>query len=316
MAEPVVTATAPIWSAVLLVAITLALAAVTSIADAALQARTAGRTLSAADLITPFREAARLLLVQPRTTRRPDVLLWRLGASSVLVVSLVGSIVVPLGRWAVADLSIGVVWWTAFLAMLWVAVWLTGWGPNAAQSLVAGYRFVAQALAYEMPLAITVVTCALAAGTLRVSGIAEAQQQLWYVVWQPLGAAVYLICALAIAFWGPFGHPVGRDLSGGVTAELAGVDRLVFAAGRWVALAAVSAFAVPLFLGGGAGPLLPDWLWSLLKTLLVLTVLVAARWRLPVVRVDRFEEFAWMVLLPVSLLQAFIVGVVVLVTKV
>lgn len=299
---------------IVLIVVMLALAAIGATADAALQARAAGRAVTANDLAAPFRQTVRLLLVQPRTSRRPDRFLWRLGAGSVLVVSLVGSIVVPFGTWVVADLSIGVVWWTAFLAMLWVAVWLAGWGPNATQSLVAGYRFVAQALAYEMPLAITVISCALAAGTLRVSGISEAQQGLWYVVWQPLGAAVYLVCAMAIAFWGPLGQPIGRDLSGGVTAELAGVDRLVFAVGRWVALVAVSAFAVPLFLGGGAGPLLPDWLWSLLKTLVVLLVLVLARWRLPVIRVDRFEEFAWMVLLPVSLLQAFIVGVVVLVT--
>jgi NADH-quinone oxidoreductase subunit H len=298
--------------ALILLGVAGLLAAVGAGLDAALAAHAAGRPLANA-VLTPVRETVRLLVKQRRITRHPDLLLWRIGIGSVLVVALVGSVVVPLGQRAVADLGIGVVWWTAFLAMLWVGVWLTGWGPNAAYSLAAGYRFVAQGLAYEMPLAISVITFALAAGTLRVGGIVEAQQDLWFVVWQPLGAAVYLVCALAIAFWGPLAQPVGRDLGGGVTAELAGVDRLVFLAGRWVVLVAVAAFAVPLFLGGGAGPLLPDWAWSLLKTLVVLAVLVTARWRLPVVRVDRFEEFAWMVLLPLSLLQAFVVGLVLLV---
>jgi NADH-quinone oxidoreductase subunit H len=100
-----------------------------------------------------------------------------------------------------------------------------------------------------------------------------------------------------------------------VQAELAGVDRLVFLVGRYLVLAAAAAFAVPLFLGGGAGPLLPDWAWTVLKTLLVLGVLVWARWRLPLVRMDRFEEWSWVVLLPVTLAQLFVVCVVVLVAS-
>lgn len=299
-------------SVFVLVAAGVVLAALAAGLDAVLGARAAGRRVAVTAFATPVRETARLLVKQRRTTRRPDALLWRLGIGAVPVVSLVASVVVPLGTRPVADLDIGVVWWTAFLAMLWVAVWLVGWGPNAAYSLAAGYRFVAQALAYEMPLAISVITVALAAGTLRVGGIVDAQQELWFVTWQPLGAAIYLVCGLAAAFWGPLAQPVARDLGGGVTAELAGVDRLVFLAGRWIVVVAVAAFAVPLFLGGGAGPLLPAWAWSLVKTLVVLGVLVMLRWRLPVVRVDRFEEFGWMVLLPLSLVQAFVVGVVVL----
>ncbi|MFZ5851522.1 MAG: NADH-quinone oxidoreductase subunit H, partial [Actinomycetota bacterium] len=76
---------------------------------------------------------------------------------------------------------------------------------------------------------------------------------------------------------------------------------------------AAAALAVPLFLGGGAGPLLPQGWWVLLKTLAVLGVLVAAKWRLPLVRPDRFEEFGWMVLLPLALVQSLFVAIVVLV---
>lgn len=44
-------------------------------------------------------------------------------------------------------------------------------------------------------------------------------------------------------------------------------------AGRYALLAAGAAFAVPLFLGGGAGPLLP----AVLQQLLVVSVVVVAR---------------------------------------
>jgi NADH-quinone oxidoreductase subunit H len=123
---------------------------------------------------------------------------------------------------------------------------------------------------------------------------------------------VYLVAAAAAAFWGPFATPMGSDLAGGVTVELSGVERLIFLAGRYLVLVVVAAFAVPLFLGGGAGPLLPDWAWVLIKTLAVLAVLVWARRRLPAARMDRFEEFAWVVLIPVTLVQLFVVCAVVL----
>lgn len=234
----------------------------------------------------------------------------------VPVVALLAAVVVPLGGagTALSDLDIGVVWWTAWLALLWVAVYLVGWGGNSAWSLVGGYRFVAQALAYEMPLAITVITVALAGESLRVGAIVEAQQALWYVVWMPVGFVVYLVTGAAAAFWGPFATSMGADLAGGVTVELSGVDRLIFLAGRYLVLVVVAAFAVPLFLGGGAGPLLPEWAWVLLKTSAVLWLLVWSRRRLAAVRMDRFEEFAWVVLIPVTLLQLFVVCVIVLST--
>jgi NADH-quinone oxidoreductase subunit H len=70
--------------------------------------------------------------------------------------------------------------------------------------------------------------------------------------------------------------------------------------------------AVPLFLGGGNGPVLPDWLWSLVKTAAVLAVLLWAGRRFPTVRMERYMEVAWLVLIPATLLQALFVSLVVI----
>ncbi|KPN45928.1 hypothetical protein AN933_26950 [Mycobacterium intracellulare subsp. chimaera] len=88
------------------------------------------------------------------------------------------------------------------------------------------------------------------------------------------------------------------------------MDRLVFHAGRYALLAAGAAFAVPMFLGGGAGPLLPDWLWVLVKTVALLTVLVSLRRRVPVFRPEKFMELGWVILLPAVLLQDLAVAVI------
>jgi len=134
------------------------------------------------------------------------------------------------------------------------------------------------------------------------------------VVWMPVAFVVYLISALAMSFSGPFDQPVGTDLAGGVAAELSGVDRLVFAGGRYLLLTAAAAMAVPLFLGGDGGPLMPGWLWVLVKTVVVLGGLMWLRTRVPTVRMDRFTEVAWVVLIPLTLVQALVVAVVVLLT--
>lgn len=305
----------PWWSVPVLLAV-LGSAAVLAVAlNSVLAVRAAGTPVGAA-LVQPLRETVRLVVTQRATTDVPDAIVWRLGVVSVVLLPVLASAVLPVTPGVVvADLPVGLVWWTALMALLWVAVFLAGWGPNSHYSLVAGYRFVAQALAYEMPLAIVVITVGLAAGSLQVSEVVAAQAGLWFVVWAPAAFGVYLLCAAAASFWGPFATPTATDLAGGVTVELAGVDRLVFLVGRYLVLAAAAAFAVPLFLGGHHGPLLPGWLWIMVKTLAVLGLLVALRWLLPRVRMDRFEEVAWIGLIPLTLVQLFVVAGILLVVR-
>ena len=91
------------------------------------------------------------------------------------------------------------------------------------------------------------------------------------------------------------------------------IDRLVVLAGRYLLLVAGAAFAAALFLGGGNGPLLPAWLWLLVKTVGLLVVLVVLRRRVPVLRPELLAAPAWLVALPLALLQLLLVSVVVVV---
>ncbi|GAA3069803.1 complex I subunit 1 family protein [Streptosporangium carneum] len=259
----------------------------------------------------PFREAARLLVQQRRRTSLADTLLVRVGVCGLLVVAVLAGVVLPLGDRPVADLAAGVVWFNAMEVGAWGALWLTGWGANSVYPLVGGYRFLAQGMAYELPHMFALITAALGAGSLRVGDVVAAQRGLWFAVWMPVAFAVYLVSALAMAFWGPMRGPVGPDIAGGVRAELSGPDRLLFQAGRHLLLAVVAAAAVPLFLGGGAGPLLPPWLWTSLKTAAVLALLVWSGRGLPTVRMDRFMWLSWLVLIPAALAQLLVVAVVV-----
>ncbi len=283
---------------VLLPALAVGLA-VLAVATAGVSARLAGGSLSA-----PLHEGARLLVQRRRTTVAPDSLLWRVAGGSLPVIALMMLAVVPVGGSVLADLPVGVVWFNAMDVLVWASLWLLGWGSNALGPLVGGYRFLAQALAYELPLMFALTTPAVAASSLRVGDIVAAQG-IWNVVTMPVAAAVFLLCVLGFAFLGPLGQPAAADLGGGVLDELSGPDRLVVVAGRWALLTAGAAFFVPLFLGGGGALVL------LVKTAAVLAVLVGVGSRLPLLRVERLLEIGWLVLLPLTLVQLLVTSLTV-----
>ncbi|MFH9612928.1 NADH-quinone oxidoreductase subunit H [Streptomyces pratensis] len=298
------------WTLLAAPALLLGFAVLAVAADAALAARDAGRPVTVSAAMRPLLAVPRALVAQPRRMPAPDRLLWRAGVVTVPVAAVLSTLVIPFGNVAVADLSVGLVWFNAMEVLTWAGLWLAGWGPNAAFSLVGGYRFLAQGLAYELPLMFALISTATGAQSLRIGDIAAAQHGLWYAVWMPVAFLVYLAGVLAFSFLGPFAYPAGQDITGGVLSETSGVDRLLLQAGRWMWLAAGAAMAVPLFLGGGAGPGLPAWAWSLIKTLLVLAVLVAVVRRLPVLRADRYVEFAWVVLIPLTIVQTLVPALV------
>ncbi len=302
----------PLWSVLLLPLLASGFALAAASTDSAIAALAAGRRVILAELTTPVRESTRLLLTQRRATVASDALLWRLGGGGVIVVALLASLVVPLGDRPALDLPVGIVWFNAMEVLLWVLVWMAGWGANSAYSLVSGYRYLAQGLAYELPLMLALITAGLGAGSLRVVEVVAAQQDRWFVVEMPVAFVLYLAGVAGFSFWGPLSSAVAADLGGGVRGELSGVDRLVFVAGRYFALAVGAAFAVPLFLGGGAGPVLPGVVWVAVKTLAVLTLLTWVRWRLPLIRPDRYVEVAWVVLIPLILAQTLVTSLLVL----
>lgn len=309
--ESTVAAVAPAW-AVAAVGILGALVVLAAALDGALAARSNGAAGGAGrGMSRPFGEAARLMRQRRRTTLEADDLLWRVGGAGLVVTAALMVAVVPLGRWTILDLDVGVMWFNAMDVLVWASVWLTGWGANSAHSLVGGYRFLAHGLGYELPLMFALVAPAIAAETLNVGGVAAAQEDgLWFAVWMPVAFLVYCLGVVAFSVWGPFAPALGADVAGGVGAELSGIDRLVFEGGRYALLAAGSAFAVPMFLGGGAGPLLPGWVWVLLKTIVLLAVMVWLRRHVPALRPDKFMEVGWVVLLPAVLVQDLLVAVV------
>jgi NADH-quinone oxidoreductase subunit H len=255
-----------------------------------------------------------LLLTQRRTTtERPDARAWALAPALLWGLAAVGLAVIPIGPNAsVTDPAAGFVVYSAAIAFVMVAVYLHGWSANSTMPLLGGYRFIAQAFAYQIPFLLALLAPALPAESLAIGDIVEAQRSLWNVVRQPLGLPIFLVVAGAATFSLPFDFPDAADLGGGTSSETSASHHVAWRGARAALLVTVAAMGGSAFLGGWHGPWLPGWLWIALKTLLLLVVLVGCSHAFARPRIERFVELAWVGLLPLSLVNIFFAGALLL----
>ncbi len=264
-------------------------------------------------LVMPARKVALLAQQQRIHTERPDGPLWALAPALYAGLAAVALTVVPLGpRLVVADLRAGIVLFGAAEALVLVAVYLHGWSPNSAMPLVAGYRFVAAALSYELLSMFVLIAAALPAQSLAVSEIVRSQEGLWNVVRQPLGLPLWIVVSLGVTFLGPVNYADSHDLAGGTAAEASGAQRLLWLAARGAMLVTFAALGAAVFLGGWLGPWLPPPLWMILKTVVLLAVLVGLSHLIARPPIERFVGLAWTLLLPVAFLDLLLAGLVAL----
>lgn len=274
----------------------------------------AGRALKVRRILAaPFADAA-LLLTHSRTrTERPDAEAWAFAPALLAGLAAVGLAVIPVGPdTSVTDPAAGFVLYSAAATYVMVAVYLHGWSANSTLPLIGGYRFIAQAFAYQIPFLLVLLAPALPAESLAIGAIVEAQGSVWNVVRQPLGLPIFLVVSAAVTFSLPLDFPDAVDLAGGTAAEASGPHRLAWRGARAALLVMVAAMGASAFLGGWHGPWLPGWLWVVVKTLLLLAVLIASSQMFARPRIERFVVFAWVVLLPLSLVNIFFAGALLL----
>ena len=262
----------------------------------------------------PYEEGQALLHQHAPVPSGADRLLF--ASAPWIAIATVGlaALVVPLGPALVAfDPSIGLFYFIVVLGPFVVAMFCAGWSQNSMAGLFGAFRAAAVLLAYEVPLGFAAIGPVMDAGSLSTVRIVDAQTSLWYGAWQPLGVAIYLVAALMMSYTHPFDIPQADDIEGGVFAEYAGERMLLFRIALDALFALLMAMGVVLFLGGGSGPLLPAPLWFIVKTVALAGVTLFVARRVPRLRHDQMLSLSWKILLPASLVNVAIVGVLVLV---
>lgn len=262
----------------------------------------------------PYAEGRALLHQHASVPSGADRLLFASAPWIAIVTVALAALVVPLGPALVAfDPSIGLFYFIVVLGPFVVAMFSAGWSQNSKAGLFGAFRAAAVLLAYEVPLGFAAIGPVMDAGSLSTVRIVDAQTSLWYGAWQPLGVAIYLVAALMMSYTHPFDIPQADDIEGGVLAEYAGERLLLFRIALDALFALLMAMGVVLFLGGGSGPLLPAPLWFVVKTVALAGVTLFVARRVPRLRHDQMLSLSWKILLPASLVNVGIVGVLVLV---
>ncbi len=266
-------------------------------------------------LAGPARAALRLLGTETVLARKPDRLFFEVAPVLLLVAAILSLAIIPLAPGLiVTDLATGALFFNAALAYVLVALIMGGWGPDGAYAMIGGWRFLGQLIGYAMLVVMPITAVAMRSESLSTVVIVQSQEQLWNILYQPLGFVLFALAGMAMAFVPPFDLPTGAgDLAGGVEAEYTGVRRLVFRLGRMVLILSVASAMTVFYLGGWLGPVLPGWAWSAIKILVVAALMLAGGRAFPRVREAAFLAWCWKLGIPLALVNIFLVGVLVLV---
>src|SRR5713226_2671906 len=153
----------------------------------------------------------------------------------------------------------------------------------------------------------------------------------WFFLQQPLMVIIYYICGLAETNRPPFDLPEAEsELVAGYLTEYSGLRWGLFYLGEYGNMTIVSAIATYLFLGGFSGPGvafltgLNNIGWGLLGNLLAIGyfvtkvyllcfVFIWVRSTLPRLRADQLMQFAWLILIPVTLFNIIVTALIYLI---
>ena len=231
---------------------------------------------------------------------------------------------------------------------------LAGWTSNNKLALLGGLRASAQLVSYEVTLGLTLVGTFIVFGTLRLDEMVRLQGMIdtslrsaaqlaagegrllvsddsllfgwlpsWGIVFQPLGAILFLTAALAEIKRAPFDTPEGESEIIGYFLEYSGLKSGLFLIAEYAETVVVSGIIVSIFLGGYHLPWIEPTLFRIfdgalgisgfawlavlqvftfiVKLLAIIWVQFLIRWAFPRFRYDQIMRLGWKIMLPLSL---------------
>src|SRR5215203_1354120 len=253
-------------------------------------------------------------------------------ATAAAVVALI-----PAGPgWVVANIDVGLLAMFAIFGFFPLIELLFSWASNSKYPFIGGLRALNKLIAFEIPFILSALSVVLLAGTLNLSGIAEAQQPYWYILFLPISAFVFYISALAEVERVPFDLPEAEsEIVAGWLTETSGMIYGLIQLGTYIKLYALSAIFVVLFLEGWEGPqIFPQELgppgektpllqlltlegiynpviansifWFTLKTFGIIMLMLLPRGINPRIRIDILLHTGWYKLIVLSFINIFI----------
>jgi len=238
----------------------------------------------AVDRIGPFglliivADSVRLLskeLIIPEGADRPS---YDLAPIILPASALLGFAVIPMGSGIhLADPEAGLALVFAFASIASISLVMGGYASNNKYSLMGGLRAVAQNIAYEIPLIVTAMSVVVFAGSLQMSTIVAEQTSTlislggisipaWYAFVNPFAFVLFLVANMAEIGRNPFDIPEApTEIVAGYQTEYSSVYFVLFYLGEFLHVFLGGAIMATIFLGGPAGPVLPGFVWFVIK---------------------------------------------------
>ena len=211
-------------------------------------------------IIQPLVDGIKLMCKQ---LLRPDnadpILFWMAPMLSMFPVMLL-FLVIPYGPWLTGmQVNLGLLLILAFAGFNVLALLLAGWSSNNKYGLLGAARAVAQSVAYEIPLLLSVLAIAFMTGSLDFVEITNGQGPWpwqWNLVYQPLAFVIFIISSVGETNRAPFDLPEAEsELTAGFHTEYSSMGFGLFFMAEYAYMVVVASVATVLFLGGYQGPL-------------------------------------------------------------
>jgi NADH-quinone oxidoreductase subunit H len=246
-----------------------------------------------------------------------DRVVFVFAPTAIVVAMMLGFAVVPFGpELYVIDLNIGLLFFLGMTSLAVYSVLLAAIASNNKYALLGGLRSAAQMVSYEVFMGLSLMGVVMLTGSFSMRAIVEAQQDMWNFIPQFLGLFTFLIAGIAESHRLPFDLPEAEhELTAGFHTEYGGMKFAMFMLGEYLGLILIACMIVALFFGGWLGPWLPPVVWFCIKTFIVICFFILLRAAIPRPRYDQLMTLGWKYMLPLTLFNLLLTGVVALAIK-
>jgi NADH-quinone oxidoreductase subunit H len=289
-------------------------------------------------LLQPIADGVKMFMKEDFIPANSNKFLFILGPSIAMTTALMTAVVVP---WAspvsisgelvpvqITDINIGLLYVFGVVSIGVYGIMIGGWASNNKYSMLGALRASSQMISYEIAMGLSIISIVMLSGSMSLGRIVEQQSHGgWFVFLQPLSFLIFLICAFAETNRAPFDLPeCETELVGGYHTEYSSMKLGFFLFAEYVNMFNSGAIIASLFFGGYNLPFADfftthlganTWLLSLIqfsfffgKILFFIFFFMWIRWTLPRFRYDQLMTLGWKILLPLSIVNIMVTGLV------
>jgi NADH-quinone oxidoreductase subunit H len=288
-------------------------------------------------LLQPLADGGKMFFKEEIIPSGANKYLFIAGPSLALLVSFLGTAVIPFGSgieiagrivsMQVTDINVGLLYIFGVVSLGVYGIMLGGWASNNKYSLMGAIRGASQNISYEIAMGLSIIALLLVTNTLSFGEIAAQQHGFnWNIIYQPLGFLIFLVCAFAETNRVPFDLPeCETELIGGYQTEYSAFKMGAYMFAEYINMFVSSAVMATLYFGGYNYPGM-DYVnevlgttWGPLVGTLVLFLKIIAfifffmwvRWTIPRFRYDQLMNLGWKILIPLAIANIVITAIVI-----